>query len=251
MSRLAERIRKTSRVEAAHLGFGPAVQRATNATMLAGARVETNEASKTGDAAARGADFVIVDGGDAGKLKDHRAKAGDVIIGARVEKADRNAVRKLVEAGADFIVLDAATGLAEATLEDKPGYALVLSGEEDDTRLRLLSELGLEALIVDAPESPVTIERMLRLRRIAALARTPLLVEADGNSDASLLQVLRDSGAAGVIVTAGAIGKVAELREKIAALPARGKKRYEERSEATIPAAVMAGHDHDDDDYDD
>ena len=87
------------------------------------------------------------------------------------------------------------------------------------------------------------------MRRVSALGRTPLFVEISGDTDPSHLQALRESGVAGVIIEGSALGKLGKLSETIAALPARGKKR-EDRKEATIPAAAMAGHDHDDD-YDD
>jgi hypothetical protein len=63
--------------------------------------------------------------------------------------------------------------------------------------------------------------------------------------------VLRDSGAAGVVVDASAIGKLGELRERIAKLPPPGRKK-EERADVTVSASAAAGPAHEeDDDYDD
>jgi hypothetical protein len=128
----------------------------------------------------------------------------------------------------------------------------VSSGLED-TRLRLLGDLNLDALLIAAPEPPVTVARVMDLRRVAGLGHAPLLVEVQPDADASTLQILRESGATGVVVGAAAIAKLPDLIERIAALPIRGKRK-EEHAEALVPASAQSGghdEDEDDDDYDD
>jgi hypothetical protein len=242
MSKLSDRVRKAARAEPAPFGFAAAARRPIAPTLLTIVRLSANEGGKASDAAKAGADAVIF-AGDAGKLKD----AGEAILGAAPDKTDRKSVAALRDAGADFVVLSH-DSLAEAMLEEKIGFVLDLRSELEDTPLRLLADLTLDAVIVPALKTPVTLERLLEIRRISALARAPLLVEDDGNADASLLQLLRESGAAGVVASASAIGKLGGLRERIAALPTRGKRR-EDHAEALVPAQAQ-GHDHDDD-YDD
>jgi len=219
--------------------------------MLCVVRLASNEASKAEEAAKKGADAVIVDGADAGKIKEFAKKAPDILLGALMrQKSDRESIASIKQAGADFIVLEADSGLAEALLEENVGFVLASRGQPEDTWLRLLGDLGLDALIASVPDGDLTIERLLELRRVSALSRTPLLVEVPADAESSRLQALRESGVAGVIVDGSSLGKLEKLRETIAALPARGKRR-EERSEAVLPTAgVAAGHDHDDD-YDD
>jgi glycerophosphoryl diester phosphodiesterase len=220
--------------------------------MLSIVRLASNEANKAEEAAKKGADVVVVDGADEGKLKDFAKKAPNVPLGVLLRhKSERENVASLREAGADFIVLEAESGLAEALLEENIGFVLVARGQAEDTSLRLLGDLGLDALITSVPDGAFTIERLLSLRRLSALARTPLFVEAPPDADAARLQALRDSGVAGVIIDGSSLGKLERLRATIAALPPRGRRR-EERGEAMLPAAaVAAGHDHDEDDFDD
>jgi hypothetical protein len=241
MSKLSERIRRAARPEPAPFGFGAAAAPARSPSMLIIVRLAANESARAADAAKAGADAVIVAGDPA------KAKADGAILGAALEKTDRNSATAARESGVDFLLLDAATALAEAMLDQKLGYVLQLTEELDDTRTRLLGDLNLDAIIVPSPQPPVTLARLLELRRVAGLARTPLLVQADAGIDASLLQVLRDSGAAGVVVDAAAIGKLGELKERITNLPAAGK-RHEERAEVTVSAHAAAGHDGFDDD---
>jgi hypothetical protein len=220
--------------------------------MLCVVRLASNEANKAEEAAKKGADAVIVEGADEGKVKDFAKKAPNLLLGVRPQKSERDSIVSLKQAGADFIVLEADSGLAEALLEENVGFVLTTRGEAEDTSLRLLSDLGLDAVIATVPDGAFTIERLLELRRVSALARTPLLVEVPADAEASRLQALRESGVAGVIVDGSAVGKLGKLRETVASLPARGKRR-EERSEAMLPTGVgaAAGHDHDDDDFDD
>lgn len=243
MSKLSDRIRRASKVEPAPMGFAAAARRAPSPTLMTVVRLSASESGKAGDAGKAGADAVILSG-DAGKLKD----AGDAILGAAPDKTDRKSVAALRDAGADFVVLSP-DAPAEAMLEEKIGFVLELRTELDDTHLRLLSDLTLDAVIVPGPKAPFTVERLLDLRRVASLARAPLLVEDDGNADTPLLQLLRESGVAGIVVGASAIVKLGELRERIVAIPARGKRR-EEHAEALVPAQAQ-GHDHGDYDGDD
>lgn len=244
MSKLSDRIRRASKAEPAPFGFAAAARRAQAPSLLTVVRLSAGEAGKVADAAKAGADAVIV-AGDAAKLKD---ASNDVILGVAPDRADRKAAVTLRDAGADFLVLGP-DAPAEAMLDEKLGFVLELLSELDDTRLRLLTDLNLDAIIVAKPETPLTLARLLELRRVIALARAPLLIGADPDWDAGVLQVLRESGAAGVVVGAGAISKLGELRERIAALPLRGKRR-EEHAEALVPAQAQAGHDHDDFDDD-
>jgi len=234
MSKLADRIRKASRPEPPPIGFGATTTARKNPSLLTVVRLSAGDAGKAGDAAARGADVVIIDGADAGKAKDALSKSGDVCIGARPPHADRRAVAALREAGADFAVLDAESALAEAMLEEKIGYVLDYRGDGDDTGLRLLGELGLDAIIVPPPPERLTLHELLKLRRTAALTRTPLLTSVKPDAEAGYLQVLLDSGVAGVIVDWSAAGKLGDLKARIESLPPRGRRR-EERAEAVLP----------------
>lgn len=252
MSKLSEAVRRAGRIAPAPMGFAAKAAAAAPASMLAIIRLASNEVGKAEEAAEKGANAVIIDGGDSGKVKDFTKKAPEIILGVRPQKTDRENIASLRQAGADFIVLDADTGLAEALLEENIGFILLLRGHADDTRLRLLGDLGLDALMVPAPDGNLTIERLLDLRQVSAYSRTPLLAEAPADVDSSRLQALRESGVAGVVIDGSSLGKLSRLRETIAGLPQRGRRRREERTEAVLPsAAAVAYADHDDEEDDD
>jgi len=126
---------------------------------------------------------------------------------------------------------------------------MALDDDLNDTHLRLVGDLGLDALVIAATDVPLTIERLLTVRRLSSLARTPLLANAKPDIDSKSLELLRDSGVAGVVLDDA--GKLAALKKRIAALPPRGRRK-ETHTDALIPAQATTPHDHDeDDDYDD
>ena len=252
MRKLSDAIRRAGRTAPDPLGFAAraASTAAVSLTVLCIVRLNANDANKAEEAVKKGADAVIIEGADAGKVKDFAKKAPGLILGVRPPKTEREQITSLREAGADFVVLDAESAMADALLEENIGFILLIRSDADDTRLRLMSDLNLDALVPPPPDGSLTIERLLELRRFSALGRAPLLVEISGDAEASSVQVLRESGVAGFIIEASSLGKLDKLRAAIAALPARGRKP-DERREAMIPAPSMAGHDHDDDDFDD
>lgn len=247
MSKLEDRIKKVMRSAPAPLGFAVAASRAADATMLTVVRLAGSDLGKIGDAAEKGADVIVAEASDAGKLKREVGKAAGAVVGAALEQASRDDVSSLREAGADFVTLDVDSAKAEAMLEKNVGFVLQVGLDAEDTDLRLIGDLQLDALIVPTVAAGFSIRELLKLRRIAALARTPLLMPLDAGIDASSLQALRECGVVGVIVDGSSIGKLGKLRETIAALPARGHRR-EEKADATIPSGGGGG---DDDDWDD
>ncbi len=244
MSKLGDRIRRAGRIVPAPMGFAAAAARAARPTMLCLVRLSANEANKLAEAMAGEADAVVIEETAPGKLKDQIARAGELPVGLKIAAASREDVASCRQAGADFIVLQP-DSKAESLLEDRIGIVIALTAVPDDAGLRQLGEIGLAALIVPAPQAPLTVERLLALRRIASLTHVPLLTDVGADIEPSQLQLLREAGVVGVIIGAGSLGKLGALRERVAGLPARGQRR-EERADALLPAQALAG-DHEDD----
>jgi hypothetical protein len=247
MSKLAESIRKAGKQEPAPIGFAAAAAKTTSPSVLVIVNAG-NDSGKAAEALNKGADAVLLDL-DAGKLRGAKLPDG-AVVGVMAGNAGREEAAALREAGADFLVISEASR-GDALLDEKLGFVITAPYDAEDNRLRLLGELSLDAVLVTAPETPVTVAGALALRRLAAFVRAPLLVETGAGAEAGLLHLLRESGAAGIVLPSSDIGKVGEVRERIASLPARGRKREEQRAEPLVPAQAMAGGHDDDDDYDD
>ena len=245
MSKLSKKIRAASRAEAAPLGFASLPSQARQDSLLCGVRLRDPAAAA--GAASKGADFVILEDVALSQVKGVSKVEASVGVAGDV---DSDALEALVKAGVDFVVL-AGPGADAAPLADQSvGRVMALDSDLDDTYLRLLGDLGLDALVIAAPEAPLTVERLLAVRRLSALARTPLLANAKPDIDAKSLELLRDSGVAGIVLDDA--GKLAALKKRITALPPRGRRK-ENHQDAHIPAQAAGGShdDEEDDDYDD
>lgn len=240
MSKLADKIRSAGRVVPAPIGFGIVTERRASPTLLCLLRLDKNQVKSVGDAAAAGADAVIITGLAAGQLGDALKKLGDVSVGLQAEDAQRATVAAAREAGADFVLLDEESS-GETVLEEKVGLVLRIGAETSDTGLRALAGLPLDALEIAPIDEPFTVRRLMELRRHSLLSQTPLLVEVTPKIEPSRLEALREAGVAGVILDGKSAGKLSALREAVLSLPARGR-RGEERTDALLPSltAVQA-----------
>jgi hypothetical protein len=240
MSKLADAIRRSQRVESTPLGFG-AARPAPKASMLVGFFGSASDAAKARDAEA---DFLLIDarngGIDAARL---RGLAGDLPLGAWTHAADSAAAKTLREAGLDFLIVDTDSPAA-AMLDDDLGYVLALPAQPDEIFLRSLEPLGLEALLLAEVSSPLTVAGQIDLSRSAALARRPMLYDLRDVASADDLLCLRAAGVVGVMT--GAAG-LADLKAAVAALPPR-RSRREERAVVALPRGQVAAEVDDDDD---
>jgi len=237
LSKLADKIKKATRISTGTLGFG-STKAATAATMvLAGIARDAKDAAEM---AKRGADAVVVTGArpDAGKdLSD--AIAGATIAG----KADDEA-KAYREGGFDFVVFDPNQASATALSDEKAGYVLMLPKDMDEADLRTLEAFQLDAIDVGAIDGTLTVRRQIELRRIFAMTRKPLWTRVKGDISGPELQALRDTNV--VVVAAERAEDVERLRKTIDALPARVRRRDDDRPTPLVPRPTAGDGDEED-----
>ena len=151
MSKLGDKIRKTMRVEAVPIGFR-AVRPAKTPQLLVAALLDDGDPKKVAEATEKGAGVIILRGA-AGKLEAAVEAAGEAACGVWPEMVTPSA--------ADFVVFAAESTKAAALLDDKTGYVLALKDGADDTFLRVLESLTLDAILVDSGDSPLTVEKQV------------------------------------------------------------------------------------------
>jgi len=241
MSKLAELVRRTTRIEAAPLGFGVA-QRKTPPTMLLVA-VLSERWTQASDALAAGADVLLLAGSpNENELAEVVAAAEGRPCGLRTPQIDAEGAAQLREAGIDFLVVEPQT--PAATLQDEGlGFLLHLKEELTDAQLRTLDALPWDAILLERQATPMTIEGQLELQRIGGLARRALLVSVPGDANPIDLLPLRDAGASLIALDLkqrDALDALRRLREAIDGLPARRVRRQEERAEVALPRATAS-----------
>lgn len=235
MSKLTEAMSRAVRRESRPIGFSSTATK-TNATMLLLARAPAAGAK---DAASSGADAVI--GGPI--ERGANGASGSALWGAEEPVKGREGARALRESGADFLIFADDTTDAAVLLEDDLGFVMRIDFDASDTFLRTVESLQLDALLVPGLEDGgLTVRRTLDLRRLASLARKPLLLPVQPAIDAASLEALRDCGVIGVVVDGAAAA--ATLRSTIDALPPRRRPKETQGggSAVMIPAGVGAAH---------
>jgi len=237
MSRLSQLLRRATSGEGPSLGFGLAGQR-PRASLLVIARLD-GRSPRLPTYLPQGADALLVEGEVTAALGRELKALPGLPWGALLPAASAAALDPLREAGMDFLAFDPTQSEAALLLAEGLGLVALASPEASDSELRLLEALSLTALLAPPPALPLTVAGRLALQRLGALTRLPLLVPLPQTADATLLRLLRDAGAAAVVVDA-ALGPAAlsALREAIEALPPRPRRR-EERGEALLPMALL------------
>lgn len=249
MSKLADLIRQTTRIEGRRLGFGTRSTK-KQASMTLVAIVPERWGQAVGEAAAAGADVFFLTGRPSDSdVRDAVAKSQDKPCGLLTPEIDGGRLEKLHEAGIDFVALDTAAP-ASALSHETLGFVLHTREDMTDIQLRTLESLQLDALYIESNPSPLTIGRLMELRRASGLARKPLLLAVRQDVADDDLVALRDSGVTLLAVDMkdkGAADAIRRLRGVMDNLPERRKGR-DEANEPMLPHAAVAQADDDGDD---
>jgi len=245
MSKLSQRISRVARYESGPLGFGAIANRKSEQTMLLVVRLAANDARRIADLAKVGVDIALIDSPGTQKLPD----AGELIAGGVITSGDSTIAASLREAGFDFLVLEPESVQADVLQDEQLGFVFAMSPAAEDSELRLLESLTLDALLLPAVKAPLTVKQQLELRRVALLAHKPLLVTLPDVIAGPQLRSLRDSGVIGVVVDGKADKTIAGVRKAIDEMPPR-RQRREERTTALLPSMGFrsAPEEHDDED---
>ena len=240
MSKLADKIRKATRLSSQALGFG-AVKASSEATMVLVGLAK--DAASAGELATRGADVVII--GSRGAPAAATKPGDGVVTGAWIAGSADNESSTYREAGFDFVVfsVDAA---ATSLLDENVGYVIALPDDLTDNDLRTLEAFQLDAVDVGSIDGPMTVRRQIGLRRVHATTRKPLMATVTAAIGATELQALRDTNVI-VVAIEGAVN-VERLRKLIDGLPVRARRKDgDDRPTPLVPRTVGAEeHDHGD-----
>lgn len=245
MSKIADKIKRATRIESAPIGFGAIVATRKEPTLLVAINAPAGNAQLVSESVAQGADTVIigpVEGKIDGKtLADAVKAAGEAACGLWLSGAAAyDDITQAKEAGADYVVVSV-DAQAPALLQEGIGYVLAVSDDLPDTTLRALESMSFEGLLVKHTGG-LTLRRHLELRRLAGLTRVPTFLQVDGDLPGKALESLREAGTIAIVVDGSgkdAPSRVAALRQAINDLPAR-RRRREDHMDASLPAVERA-----------
>ena len=252
MSRLQKAISRIQRREPSRgIGFGSQSREQPRAALL-GVLADSGAATKA--ALEAGADVVVIRAGNAGaavkELKTVSGIPNGASVGVWLAQIDDEGGAALADAQCDFVVGTLDGTAATAVDTERMGQVLSIASDVDDTTLRSLGPFGLDALVVEHGPGAMSLSVQLQLVRLASFASTPLIVTVAADAPVAELRVLRDSGAACVLLPAEASAKaIKEMSDRLRAVPAR-KSRRDGADMALVPAvAASTGHyEHEEDD---
>lgn len=243
MSKLRDRIRRTFQRRPGPLGFAPRGRQPDDHRYVI-VIAEVADAGAASASAAAGADALLHGGGVEG-IEAVIAAADDLPVGARLEAATAADADALIEAGADFLVFDDAQTEAAALLRDDLGHVGVIADAgASEEELRLLQPLDLDALLIPERAGSVSVRDQLLTRRIAELARKPLITPVAAGVSTEELRIWRDAGAPAVLAS-GAAGDLERVVAAAREVPAP-RERREERPDPLLPAAAAPADDFED-----
>ena len=233
------------------MGFGARSRQEPRAILLG---VIADKGADAKAALEAGADIVIIRAKGSAAAAEAKAAAGgnnDTALGAWLTELDDATATALAEAGCDFTVGTLDGTIATAVDTERMGQVLVAESAMDDTTLRALANLGLDALLVEHGKGAMSLADQLQLVRLASFASTPLLVTVSPDAPVAELRVLRDSGVACVLLAAGASkAQIEGLSDRLRAVPAR-KPRRDGGEMALVPSVAAGGGNHEEEDDDD
>lgn len=231
MSKLIDRLNQVAKAVPQPIGFRatPPAPKKSKVLLIASV-AQANNVDRLPDDIT-GADAVLITKPSSGARavpKITRSLA-DIPWGLRLGDSDEKVSRPMIAAGGDFVVFP--TGAALTIPEDeKVGKVLQVAASLSEDLLKAVNELPVDAvLLTNEPEDEhfLTWHHLMLFQRFADLLAKPLLVSVPSNVTANELQLIWKTGADGVVVEAGQVGKLKELRQTIDKLtfPTRTEKK--------------------------
>lgn len=239
MSRFIDKLSQVSQVVSQPMGFRaaqPVSQKPKMLLIASLARVDVDSL----------ADYVA--GADAGLLPISKLSSGaetpkkipqvvsDIPWGGWLGDVGREGIEQMAGVGFDFMVFPTSSKLLAIPESDKVGKVLQVEASLTEGLLRAVDEMPIDAVFVAGEQErghSLTWHHLMVFRRFADLLTKPLLASVSSDVSANELLALWEAGVDGVIVEAGEVGKLKELRQIIDKLAFPQRKRG--RQEALLP----------------
>jgi hypothetical protein len=161
--------------------------------------------------------------------------------------------------GADFEIFSSDETPMGALDGDDRTMVMQVTPELDDSLLRTIEDLPVDAFLVSLADAPsLTVRQLMRISRVHAVNSKYLLVHLSTLPSKEELAQLRDAGVGGLVVDVAAhsVDEIRACRTRLDELPHAAPQRNDERFSATLPSLRSAARptpqeEEDDDDYDD
>jgi len=247
MSRLIDILQRVDQAAAQPIGFRRTGQETAARRILLIASMKPGTTDKPADYA-EAADALLISLAQsklaATTLQTMVRPLKDIPWGVYLEDGDDKKTATLITAGCDFVVFPAASPISTTPQDTKVGKILQVESSMDDSLLRAISNLPIDAVLVTdtLEESGLLLWHQLMIyQHLTNLINKPLLASVPLNITESELKALWEAGVDGVVVEAktGKPESLKTLRQTINKLPPRSARRRG-KNEALLPYPSVA-----------
>jgi hypothetical protein len=244
MSKLVEKLERTSEGRGQPLGFGAAANRVKTLPVVLIAVLTEGDAKATAAAAAADVDAVLITGVDPEKadgIAAHlKSEIPDVPWGLSLESVTRDNMQRLAEMGCDFVIFPPAGGQAAALNVETIGKVLKIDASLDDTLARSISRLPVDAVFlgeVGGGEGALTVEQLMVYDRLVGASGKHLVAALPPDlplADVESLWGLGVQAVAADLAVSDPKERLSEVRESLEKLPTK-RRRPGSRFAASLP----------------
>jgi hypothetical protein len=238
MSRFADKLKSALQVAPPSMGFFSTARISSKPKMLLMAWANMEDFEKTQELR-EGADAVVVVSAKVPPARTLKATAkalGEIPFGIWFE-GDAQNLKTLDGAGVDFVVFSP-DKMPLASIEiDKPGRVAGIPFDLEDSLIRTLSELPVDAVIINSPgTAPLTLQDLMRFRRLGDWINKPLLAVVPAPITGDEIKALWDAGIDALVVSLSGENQAAfkELRATLDGLTLKTKRKWM-RASAIVP----------------
>ena len=238
MSRFADKLKNALQVAPPAMGFFRSAQVSAKPKMLLVAWTGLDEAEKS-SLLLEGADAAVLVASKTPAARTLKALArslGEMPWGLWFE-GDAQGLKPLDGAGVDFVVFAPEKMPLAAVDVEKPAFVVGIPLDLEDSLVRSVSELPVDAVIINSPGSaPLTWQDLMRFRRLGDWISKPLLAVVSAALSAAEIKALWDAGIDALVVSLTSENQAAfkELRSTLDGLTLTAKRKWM-KARAIVP----------------
>ncbi len=242
MSRLIDKLDRLNKAASQPMGFRATRDDLAGSTIILVASIDIGPSDEIRNCVA-GADALFLQAaGSSLPVKSVGAivkSLSGIPCGIRVEDTGKAKMDGYIQAGCDFLVFSAESPIGRLPRNEKIGKLLLLDPSIDDSLVRSINNLPVDAVIttdLSRPGDVITWHHLMAVQRLALLLTKPVLIPVSSGISPGELEAIREAGIDGILVEASTSrpGRIEEIRQIITQLPPPSAKKHG-KSDVLLP----------------
>jgi hypothetical protein len=247
MSRFADKLKNALQVAPPSMGFFSSARVSSKPRMMVVAWTSLDDFEKL-PALKEGADAMVLLSAKlpaARTLKTTAKTLGETPFGIWFE-GDAQNLKTLDGSGVDFVVFSPEKMPLAAVDIEKPGRVVGIPFDLEDSLIRTVSELPVDAVIINSPgAAPLTLQDLMRFRRLGDWISKPLLAVVPATVTEGEIKALWDAGIDALVISLSGENQAAfkETRATLDGVTLKTKRKWM-RASAIVPSVKQEAGGH-------